>query len=323
MAFSPSFCQAAILLFPFAFLSSHPPIFTTLFCTENYTNSQFQLPPSPHHTNFYPYHRKPHFRLNPLATMEDTNPYTQLPQALASTRQYPPEELMELPNYALPSIQEMAQPSAPVQSGHYYQEVQSALPQFALSVWDTERMVQPTAPVAYGNYNYQGGEQYASYAPPKANFGAWSTINAPGMMARTPAAISPAGIPSAAAAFHGYVAVAQTGAPQAHLPQQQQQRQQQPPAVVQDGHVCPIWSADWEDQIALASLCAYSREKGKPEESCAHVAAKGTSDAIRMWRNGNHQRAQSAFHRLASKNLNQKINRAREKRLKNAAKRSP
>lgn len=289
--------------------------------------------------------------------------HTQFPQATAPGEQYWSEEQLELPNYELPSIkemQQMVQPSAPVSSwdpyhqGEQYalwqaapnawnaeQMVQStasvpiwdfispaeqyALLQAAPSAWDIQQVVQPTAPVPYGNYNHQGGEQYAPYTPPQADLGVWSPASTSGMMARTPGTISPAGIPSAAAATtYGYGMIPQMQAPQAHLPQQQHHQQQQRLAADADGHVCRTFSADMEDQSALVSMCQYSRRKGRHGESCADVGDSAMEKAIGEYRSGSHAHASQAFQRLASKNLNQKRNRAEKARIRAAAaRRSP
>jgi hypothetical protein len=304
--------------FSFSFLlslsSSHPHN-TSLHRHHNHT--QLQLLPSPHHSIFYPHHRNLHTTPNPLTTM-DMYGYPQFPQATAPVEQYPAEEFAFL-NYALPSLQQMAQSSAPVPNwGSYYQGGQYDLPQAAPVAWSTEQVVQPTASVPRGNYGYQGGQ----YAPlPTTPSGRRNTrrssTKTPGMIRRTPGAISPAGIPSAAVPWHGTappMPTPQEHRPVAHQPQQQRPARRPVPKGLRNGHVHDHPELiDWQDQIVLHTLCEYSNSKGRHGESCANVGAPATEMAIRKYQSGNTKGAKESFHRLASKNLNQSINRERRR----------
>jgi hypothetical protein len=313
-----NFARLPFCYFSFSFLlslsSSHPHN-TSLH--HHHKHNQLQLLPSPHHAIFYSHHRNLHTTPNPLTTM-DMYGYPQFPQATAPVEQYSAAEQFALPNYALPSLQQMVQSSAPVPSGDFYhQGGQFALPQAAPVAWSTEQVVQPTASVPRGNHGYQAGQ----YAPLPTTPGARRTIRrsstrTPGMIRRTPSAISPAGIPSAAVPWHG--TAPPMPAPQVHhqvvhQPQQRPARRPAPTALL-NGHIHDHPElTDWQDQIVLHALCEYSNGKGRHGESCANVGPPATEKAIRVYRSGNTRGAKESFHRQASKNLNQAVNRERRR----------
>jgi hypothetical protein len=331
--------------------SSHPHI-TSLH--HHHNHNQLKLLPSPHHTIFYSHHRNLHTPPNPLATM-NPRAYPQFLQATAPVEQHSAEEPFAFPTYALPSIQQMVQSSAPVPDwgSHYqgeqyalpqatppaawstqqavetsapvpgwganYQGEHYALPQAAPAVWSTEQVVQPTASVPYGNYGYQMGQYGPLPITPCAGrrtIRRSSTIT-PGMIRRTPGAISPASIPFAAVPWHGTAPL--MPAPRVHRPvahQPQQRRAHGPaPTGLPNGHRHDHPElTDREDQKALHKLCEYSNGRGRHGESCANVGAPATAKFIREYHNGNTKGAKESFHRLASKNLNQKVNRERARR---------
>jgi hypothetical protein len=272
----------------------------------------------------------------------DPYQHTQLPPATAPIEQYSFEGFAPFPN-SLQPIQEEMESAAPVPSGNYINQGAQYAParitpiahytgpvmqpnpfapfgssisqrdpfvpqQFALPAWGTEQVVQPTAPVPYANYHHQGG----LYTPPRRQRRrARSNISTPGMVARTPGTISPAGIPGAATFWqqptYPQMPAAQMQFPQPHLPLHQPQ--QLPAAPVQPGgHVCLIMDSI-ADQTVLSELCDYTRRKGVGGESCANVAGGARSRAFGFWRSGDEVKAKQYFQRQASKNLNQRKNR--------------
>jgi hypothetical protein len=347
-----NFARLPFCYFSFSFLlslsSSHPQN-TSLH--HHHKHNQLQLLPSPHHAVFYSHHRNLHTTPNPLTTMHMYG-YPQFPQATAPVEQYSAEEQFAFPNYALPSLQQMVQSSAPVPGwGSHYQGEQYALPQAAPAAWNTEQAVQSSAPVPSGDFYHQGGQfalpqaapvawsteqvvqptasvprgnygyQAGQYAPLPTTPGARRTIRrsstrTPGMIRRTPSAISPAGIPSAAVPWHG--TAPPMPAPQVHhqvvhQPQQRPARRPAPTALL-NGHIHDHPElTDWQDQIVLHTLCEYSNGKGRHGESCANVGPPATEKAIRVYRSGNARGAKESFHRQASKNLNQAVNRERRR----------
>jgi hypothetical protein len=319
-------------------ISALPPV--SLIHT--HTHNQLKPLPSPHHSH-KPYTPSKPRHPNPLVTM-DSYQNTQFPLATAPTEQYSFEEMAAFPTHP-PPFQQVVQSPAPVPSGNYFnQGAQHAplpltpiayytgpvvvqpnawvpsgsyfaqggqfIPPQAEPAWSTEQVVPPAAPVAYGNHHHhQGG----LYAPPRQTRRARSTTITPGVIKRTPATISRAGVPTATPLWQEPIPelpTPQMQDPQMHL-QVAPQPQQQPAAPGPTAHVCHSMG-NWADQTALGELCAYTRNKGLRGESCADVKAVGIHAAIAEYR-VNERKAMGKFHRLASKNRNQKMNRALRK----------
>ena len=70
----------------------------------------------------------------------------------------------------------------------------------------------------------------------------------------------------------------------------------------------------------LLKLCQHTQAKGKHGESCADVGEDATAACIRAYRSGNIKNAKAKFYRQASKNLNQKIQRAARQRKRQEGK---
>jgi len=187
---------------------------------------------------------------------------------------------------------------------HFPTSEEVIFPEFELQPYEQE--VQPAASVPNVNY-FPGGQ----YAVPKYVPMAYSTANYASMMVRTPSAAS---MPS----------MASTVSPELLTPpamHTSQVHDQQRPAAVQGHHSCPNMD-DWQDEAALMSLCEHTNRKGKHGESCEDVGVEATAACIKEWRNGNCTAAKAKFHRQASKNLNQKTQRAIRQEKKQAARRN-
>lgn len=201
----------------------------------------------------------------------------------------------------------------------------------ALSEHLFQQAIQPAAVDPAWDHYLGNPQPYAPSASSTANRANYATT--PGMMAGTPSTASPV----TPVAYRFQMAPLMQ-APQVHhqqlhyqLQQQRQQQQQQEQTQQQQQqqqrqrqqrleHICPQRD-ELDDRVALIVMCAYSRMKGKHGESCEHVGADATEAAIREFRSGQHASAQARFHRQASKNLNQKNQRAQRAAKKAAARR--